>query len=65
MVTSEEGWGKGRVREFGMDVYTLLYLKWKTNKGLLHSTGNSAQCYGAVCMGGECSREWTHVYTYD
>ena len=26
-------------------MYTLLYLKWITNKFLLHSTGNSAQCY--------------------
>ena len=34
--------GEGTVREFGMDRYTLLYLKWVTNKGLLYSTGNSA-----------------------
>ena len=34
--------GKGVVRDFGMDVYTLLYLKWVTNKDLLDSTGNSA-----------------------
>ena len=27
-----EAWGKGMVREFGMDMYTLLYLKWITNK---------------------------------
>jgi len=60
--SSGEGWGKGRVREFGMDVYTLLYLKWITNKDLWCSTGNSTQCYGAVWMGGEFSREWTHVY---
>ena len=33
----------GIVREFGMDMYTLLYLKWITNKDLLYSTGNSAQ----------------------
>ena len=33
------------VREFGIDTYTLLYLKWITNKDLLCSTGNSAQCY--------------------
>ena len=33
---------KGVVRNFGMDVYTLLYLKWVTNKDLLDSTGNSA-----------------------
>ena len=29
--------------EFGMDMYTLIYLKWTTNKDLLYSTGNSAQ----------------------
>ena len=38
------------IRGFGMDMYTLLYLKWITNKDL-HSTGNSAQCYMAVWMG--------------
>ena len=27
--------GEGIVREFGMDMYTLLYLKWVTNKDLL------------------------------
>ena len=31
--------GEGIVREFGMDVYTVLYLKWITNGGLLCSTG--------------------------
>ena len=41
-----EGWGEGIVGEFGMNRYTLLYFKWKTNEGLLYSTGNSAQCYG-------------------
>ena len=29
------------VRECGMDIYALLYLKWITNKDLLYSTGNS------------------------
>ena len=28
-----------------IDVYTLLYLKWATNKSLLYITGNSAQYY--------------------
>ena len=28
-----------------MDMYTLLYLKQVTNKDLLHSMWNSAQCY--------------------
>ena len=36
---------EGLVREFGMDLYILVYLKWVTNKVLLHSTGNSAQGY--------------------
>ena len=32
-----ECWGEGMVREFGMDMYTLRYLKWITNKDLLCS----------------------------
>jgi len=48
---------EGIVREFGMGVYTLLYLKWITNKDLLYSTGNSAQCYVAAWMGGEFGGE--------
>ena len=43
----------GIVREFGMDMYKLLYLKWITNKDLLYSTGNSAQSYVAAWMGGD------------
>ena len=35
--------GEGVVREFGMDMDTLLYLTWRTNKDLLSSTGDSAQ----------------------
>ena len=53
-----------RVREFGMDMYTLLYLKQIMNKDLLYSIGNSAQCYVAAWMGGEFGREWTHVYPF-
>ena len=34
----------GIVREVGVDMCTLLYLKCSNNKGLLYSTGNSAQC---------------------
>ena len=37
--------GEGIFREFGIDMYTLLYLKWITNKDLVYSTGNSAQYY--------------------
>ena len=49
--------GEGRVREFGMDMYTPLYLKWITNKDLLYTTGSSAQCYVAAWMGGEFAGE--------
>ena len=45
--------GKGQLREFGMDMYSLLYFKWVTNKDLLYSTWNSAQCYIAAWIGGE------------
>ena len=33
-----EGCGEGIVREFGTDMYTMLYLKWITSKDLLYST---------------------------
>ena len=45
------------VREFGMDMYTLLYLKWITNKDLLYSTWKSAQGYVPAWMGGEFEGE--------
>ena len=51
-----------RRQEFGMDMYTPLHLKWITNKDLLCSTGNSAQCYVAAWMGGEFGGAWIHVY---
>ena len=56
------GWREGAVREFGVDRYTLLYLKWITNKDLPDNTWNSPQCYGAAWMGGEFRGEWIHVY---
>ena len=45
-------------------MYTLLYLKWITNKDLLYSTGDCAQCYVAVWMGGEFAEEWIHAYIW-
>ena len=47
-----------------MGMYTLLYLKWITNKGLLYSTGNSGQCYVAGWTGGQFGGEWIHVYIW-
>ena len=40
--------GEETVRELGMVMYTLLYLKWITNKDLLYSTGNAARCHVAA-----------------
>ena len=34
-----DGVPEGIVKEFGMDMYTLLYLKWITNKVLLTAQG--------------------------
>ena len=38
MVASGEGWREWIVRELGVDMHTLLYLKWITNKDLLYGT---------------------------
>ena len=64
MYASREGYGEEIVRELGMDVYTLLYLKHITNKNLLYSTQNCAQCYVAAWMGGDFGGEWIHVYIW-
>ena len=56
-----DGLGEGIVREFGMDTYTWLYLKWITSKDLLSSTENTVQCYVAVWVGGEPGGERTRV----
>ena len=45
-----------------MDMYTLLYLKWITNKSPLYSTWNSPQCYAAAWRGGVFMGEWIHEY---
>ena len=55
--------GRRVIREFGIDRYTLLYLKWITNKVLLYSTGKSAECYVAIGMGREFGGEWI-MYMY-
>ena len=52
---------EGEGREFGMDMFTLLYLKWITKKDLLYSTWNSAQYYVAAWIGGK----FEYIYMYD
>ena len=56
--------GEGTVRESGMDMDTLLYLTWRSNKDLLDSTGNSARCHVAAWIGGKFEGEWAGVYVW-
>ena len=51
-------------QRFGMHMYTLLYLKWITNKILLYSTGNSAQYSMAAWMRGASGGKRIHVYVW-
>ena len=41
IVTGGDGLKEGIIREFGIDKYTRLYLKWITDKDLLCGTRNS------------------------
>ena len=52
---------EGIVRYFGKVMYTLIYLKWITNKDLLKSTGNSARCYVPGWVEAGLGGEWVHV----
>ena len=49
---TERGAREGIVRAFGRDVYTPLQLKRITNKDLLSSIGNPAQCPVAAGLEG-------------
>ena len=61
MVTMGKGCEEGIVRECGMDIYTLLYLKWISDKNILYSTGNSAQYSIIIYMGKEFEKELIHA----
>ena len=45
MVIKEDRRGRGMNQEFGINIYTLLYIKQITNKHLLYSTGNYIQYF--------------------
>ena len=53
-------WKEGIARNFGKVMYTLLCLIWVTNKNLLYSTWNSAQCYVPAWLGVGSGGEWIH-----
>ena len=48
--------------EFGINVYTLLYIKYIINKDLLYRTGNSTQYSVITYMGKESEKEWIYVH---
>ena len=64
-MVAAERMGQRKAGEFGMERYTLLYLKWVTNKDQLYSTGNTAQCYVAAWIGGEFGGELKYMHIYD
>ena len=54
--------GRRIVREFGMDMYTLLYLKWIINKDPLCTTGNSCSMLcGSLDRRGVCGKMDTRI----
>ena len=59
MVARREGWGDRIVREFGMDMYILLYLKWIISEDLLYRTGMLCDSLDGKAVG-----ENGHMYTY-
>ena len=47
--------------EIGIDIYTLLYIKYITNKNLLYSTGKSTQYSVMTYIGTESKKEQIYV----
>ena len=62
MVTRVRGeWEKGIVRKFGMDMYTLLHLKWIANKDLLTARGTLFSIMWQPGKEGSLGGEWIYV----
>ena len=64
MVTKGERQGGEINKEFGINIYTLLYIKQIINKDLLYSTENSTQYSVITYMGKESEKEQIYVYVY-
>ena len=62
----QRGWGvQGEINQkFGINIYTLLYIKQVNNKDLLYSTGNYTQYLVITYNGKESEKEYTYIYTY-
>ena len=58
-----KGKGEGINQEFGINIYTLLYIKYQiANKDLLYSTGNYTQYFVIACKGKESENEYMYLY---
>ena len=55
-------WGKGIVREFEMDTYTLPYLKWITNDDFLYTQRPLLHVMQQPGWEESFGGEWIHVY---
>ena len=63
MVVNGEEQGEEILKEFGIDMCMLWYLKWIMNKVIKYSIGNFVQSYVAAWMGGELG-ENGYMYIY-
>ena len=61
MVTKGER-GVGISQAFGTNRYTLLYIKYISNKTLLYSTGNYSQYLILTCNGKEFEKKKIYIY---
>ena len=59
IVTKGERWVRGGIiQEFGVNIYTLLYIKYTTHKDLLYSAGNYTQYFDMTLSGGFLNQEY-------
>ena len=49
-------------QEFGINIYTLLYIKQKNNKDLLYNAGNYIQFLVLTNNGKESDKKYIHIY---
>ena len=62
-LTDTKGGREGGMNwEIGIDICTLLCIKWITNENLLYSTGNSTQCSVVTKMRRKSKKEGICVY---
>ena len=57
-------WGAGINQELGINIHTLLYIRWITNKDLLYSTGNSTK-YSVIAYVRKESEKDEYMYIYN